>query len=440
MENVTVSYGDGSVGHFQSFADWQKHKAEVADDGPSTGIHSGAQVALIALYAFSAFFAIVGNSIIIAVVFIRKRTAKTNWNVFFMNLALTDILMACFCIPFTFTQVMLGEWVLGEIMCPLTLFTQVLTVSVSIISNTAIGIERYRAVIHPLEPRVNTTKVRLSVFFIWVACAVVSLPQLVVGRVTQAITSDGQPVLSCNERWPNQDYRKAYTVVMLFLTYIIPLIILAVSYSIIGATLWERKTPGNANTARDEKQVEDKKKVIKMLMTIVIVFGCLWLPIHIINMILDFIPSLFDAIPVNVFLGIYLACHWLAMSNSFTNVLIYWALNDSFRYDCKVLWHVHIRKRHLRSGSTLNQFEFSRNPTFQRQSITTNAGSSIRLGNTKNNGSLKSGWKCQSSDEESLTSSTPRTPISPHNRERMTFTFGQVDPIIEVSSTFNSSE
>ena len=57
-------------------------------------------------------------------------------------------MMAVFCMPFTFTQVMLGRWVFGALVCPFVLFIQVLSVAVSIFTNIAIGIDRFVSTIN----------------------------------------------------------------------------------------------------------------------------------------------------------------------------------------------------------------------------------------------------------------------------------------------------
>lgn len=71
-----------------------------------------------------------------------------------------------------------------------------------------------------------------------------------------------------------------------------------------------------------------------MLVIVVAVFGLCWLPIHVFTMILDFKPEILhyetmeDAMTL---MTIYLCVHWLAMSNSFANPLIYGFTNANFR-------------------------------------------------------------------------------------------------------------
>ena len=71
-----------------------------------------------------------------------------------------------------------------------------------------------------------------------------------------------------------------------------------------------------------------------MLMVVVTLFALCWLPLHVFNIILDFVPQLRneDAPEASsIVVAVYTTAHWLAMSNSFVNPIVYGFLNDSFR-------------------------------------------------------------------------------------------------------------
>ena len=108
---------------------------------PDLALGVRSQTALIVLYSLTAILTLVGNLVVLLVLGCSPRTL-TDLNRYLINLAIADLCMASFCIPFTFTKTMLGRWVFGEVMCPLVLFMQVLSVAVSIFTNTAIGIDR----------------------------------------------------------------------------------------------------------------------------------------------------------------------------------------------------------------------------------------------------------------------------------------------------------
>jgi len=78
-------------------------------------------------------------------------------------------------------------------------------------------------------------------------------------------------------------------------------------------------------------------QVIKMLVVVVTVFAICWLPLHAFILLIDFRPELTEyetTSQKHFFVVVYSAVHWLAMSNSCVNPIIYGFLHDSFRVYC----------------------------------------------------------------------------------------------------------
>lgn len=82
------------------------------------------QYVLIALYTSTTALAVAGNVIVIVVLSVGRRS-RTDLRAFLINLAVADLTMAIFCMPFTFTTTMLHDWIFGAIMCTVVLFLQV---------------------------------------------------------------------------------------------------------------------------------------------------------------------------------------------------------------------------------------------------------------------------------------------------------------------------
>lgn len=98
-------------------------------------------VLLVILYSIAIVLSFAGNLTVILVLCIGKRS-KRDIALFLINLAVADLLMACFCMPYTFTETMLAHWIFGKAMCPLVHFMQILSVSVSIGTNVVVGVDR----------------------------------------------------------------------------------------------------------------------------------------------------------------------------------------------------------------------------------------------------------------------------------------------------------
>ena len=67
-----------------------------------------------------------------------------------------------------------------------------------------------------------------------------------------------------------------------------------------------------------------------MLIVVVAMFGICWMPLHILNVILNFRPELSSRADDTI-AAIYISAHWLAMANSFANPIIYSFTNSIFR-------------------------------------------------------------------------------------------------------------
>ncbi|KAH6947851.1 hypothetical protein HPB50_021836 [Hyalomma asiaticum] len=128
-EDANSSYGgyDGNI--------------TVADYPPMNALGFELQAFLIALYSLTALLALGGNMMVIVVLLLGRRSSR-ELRLFLVNLALSDIAMAVFSIPFTYTDFMLGRWIFEPLFCPVVLFMQHVSVIVSVYTLTAIGVDR----------------------------------------------------------------------------------------------------------------------------------------------------------------------------------------------------------------------------------------------------------------------------------------------------------
>lgn len=70
-----------------------------------------------------------------------------------------------------------------------------------------------------------------------------------------------------------------------------------------------------------------------MMITVVVFYALCWLPLHIITLVGDHDPSIYDSKHVPI---LWIFSHWLAMSNSCYNPIIYLWMSPKFRAGLKL--------------------------------------------------------------------------------------------------------
>ncbi|CAL8084690.1 unnamed protein product [Calicophoron daubneyi] len=189
--------------------------------------------------------------------------SPSSFNHYLASLAVSDLLMAIFCIPFTFTQICLGYWPFNYLLCPMVVYAQLVMVTASSLTNTAISLNRLVGVINPMRrKRWNTDsffcRTSCRLVFIWGVALVGSSVQLVVTRVH---TELGLSV--CQEAWfGDVQSRGIYTVVLFLVIYAGPLGVQGATYGFISYRLWRRATPGERIRSMEDARLKEKKRVL----------------------------------------------------------------------------------------------------------------------------------------------------------------------------------
>ena len=93
----------------------------------------------IPLYSIIFFLAVVGNILVIVTLAQNKRM-RTVTNVFLLNLSVSDLLLAVFCMPFTLIPTLLQDFIFGKVMCVLIRYVQGKFSFTRIISNNIINL------------------------------------------------------------------------------------------------------------------------------------------------------------------------------------------------------------------------------------------------------------------------------------------------------------
>lgn len=127
------------------------------------------------MYSIIFLVAMAGNGIICYIVISSPRM-RTVTNYFIMNLAVGDILITIFCVPFTSISYLQQYWTFGAFLCPVVNYSQAVSVFVSAYTMLAISVDRYTAIMWPLKPRLSKKVAALVILIVWMIAAVTALP------------------------------------------------------------------------------------------------------------------------------------------------------------------------------------------------------------------------------------------------------------------------
>ncbi|XP_071872896.1 RYamide receptor isoform X1 [Bombus fervidus] len=281
------------------------------------------------LYSTVFVVALTGNGLVCYVVHSSPRM-KTVTNFFIVNLAFGDILMALFCVPTSsISTLILQYWPFGPEVCFIVIYLQAVSVLVSAYTLVAISIDRYIAIMWPLKPRLSKRQAQFLILTVWMLAMIISLPIAIVSKLSQPSKKyERCNQYICVEVWPSMENKYYYSIALLVLQYVIPITVLVFTYTSIAVMVWGKRPPGEAENVRDQRMARSKRKMIKMMVTVVIVFTICWLPLNILNLLMDNNETLesWAGLPF-----VWMVLHWLAMSHSCYNPVIYCWMNARFR-------------------------------------------------------------------------------------------------------------
>ncbi|EDW80958.1 uncharacterized protein Dwil_GK11283 [Drosophila willistoni] len=283
------------------------------------------------VFGLMMFVAIAGNGIVLWIV-TGHRSMRTVTNYFLLNLSIADLLMSSLNCVFNFIFMVNSDWPFGSIYCTINNFVANVTVSTSVFTLVAISFDRYIAIVHPLKRRTSRRKVRIILVLIWALSCVLSAPCLLYSSIMTKHYYNGKSRTVCFMMWPDGRYPTsmadyAYNLIILILTYGIPMIVMLICYTLMGRVLWGSRSIGE-NTDRQMESMKSKRKVVRMFIAIVSIFAICWLPYH-----LFFIYAYHNnhVASTKYVQHMYLGFYWLAMSNAMVNPIIYYWMNKRFR-------------------------------------------------------------------------------------------------------------
>ncbi|XP_053129297.1 G-protein coupled receptor 83-like [Hemicordylus capensis] len=298
-----------------------------------------AKALLVVAYSVIIGISLFGNLVVCHVVAKNKRMQHSATSLFIVNLAVADLMITLLNTPFTLVRFVSSTWIFGKLMCHISRFVQYCSVHVSVLTLAAIALDRHQVIMHPLKPRMSVVKGGLCIIIIWVMASCFSLPHAIYQKLIWFSYGNRTKRMVCLSSFPPPTdlFWKYLDLTTFVLLYILPLLVISITYAMVAKKLWMRNAIGDVTMEQYYTHQRKKKMTLKMLMMVVVVFAVCWFPL---NCYLVLMSS--KAIHSNN--ALYFAFHWFAMSSTCYNPFIYCWLNESFRAELKSLLAVCSRK------------------------------------------------------------------------------------------------
>ncbi|KAL2304243.1 hypothetical protein Nmel_012986 [Mimus melanotis] len=356
--------------------EWEKF-AELAKYEPESQKPT-VKALLIVAYSVIIIMSLFGNMLVCHVVLKNKRMHSAT-SLFIVNLAVSDIMITLLNTPFTLVRFVNSTWIFGKAMCHISRFVQYCSLHVSTLTLTAIALDRHQVtlpilpskplggdlscdtdlclcvklchkmltplveafssrgrrvmtesllqvILNPLKQRMSLTKGALSISVIWLMATCFSLPHAVYQKLFQYNYREATVRSLCLPDFPEpaELVWKYLDLSTFLLLYLLPLLVITITYMRLAKKLWLRNTIGDITMQQYVTHHRNKKKSIKMLMLVVVVFAVCWFP-------LNCYVVLISSLGIKTKNSLYFALHWFAMSSTCYNPFIYCWLNKSFR-------------------------------------------------------------------------------------------------------------
>ncbi|XP_066911282.1 octopamine receptor beta-2R-like [Clytia hemisphaerica] len=262
-----------------------------------------------------------GNVLVISAFMTNGRKIQTITNYFVVSLAVSDILVGVFSVPF---------WMLVEInheqssSLPHIVFLalDVMLGVASIVHLTVISLERLFAVIRPATHRNlsrQTHLVRIAVFAVW----------------GFAIVNSALSFVKTYYGW------KAYNIYIVVIGFVVPALIIVCSYVAIYRVAQQHIS--------EQKKLKQEMRLAGMIAIVIILFIVCWFPFFLINILYEYCyPPECSHVIIEKSIPFVKFLHY---SNSMMNPLVYAYRNSDYRQAFKNLLLSLLKRQALRKRS-----------------------------------------------------------------------------------------
>uniref|UniRef100_A0A3P9L733 Neuromedin U receptor 1a n=1 Tax=Oryzias latipes TaxID=8090 RepID=A0A3P9L733_ORYLA len=279
---------------------------------------------------------VVGNMLTCTVI-ARNKVMWTPTNYYLFSLAVSDLLVLLLGMPLELYELWQNyPFLLGKGGCYFKTFLFETVCLASILNVTALSIERYIAVVHPLKAKyvVTRTHAKRVILTVWGVSVLCSVPNTSLHGISILHIPSPGPAGNRNEEIPDSAIctlvkpRWIYNLTIqltTFLFFILPMLTISVLYMLIGLQLKREKL----HQALEAKSGFGQESFCNILV-LVVVFGICWAPFHTDRLMWSFINEWTDS-HREIFEYVHIISGVFFYLSSAVNPILYNLMSTRFR-------------------------------------------------------------------------------------------------------------
>ncbi|CAL9696064.1 unnamed protein product [Knipowitschia caucasica] len=306
------------------------------------------------VYLIIFLIGVMGN-VLTCTVIVRNKVMWTPTNFYLFSLAVSDLLVLLLGMPLELYELWQNyPFLLGKGGCYFKTFLFETVCLASILNVTALSVERYIAVVHPLRAkyvvtRTHAKRVILTVWGVSILCAIPNTSLHGVALLQRpALSPDGNGFVEvdipdsaiCMLVKPRWIYNLTIQITTL-LFFCLPMLTISALYLLIGLQLKREKLRQTMESksgfgkdsfcnVRTKQQKARRQQVTKMLFVLVVVFGICWAPFHIDRLMWSFISDWTEN-HLEIFQYVHIISGVFFYLSSAVNPILYNLMSTRFR-------------------------------------------------------------------------------------------------------------
>ncbi|KAK0083285.1 hypothetical protein PV326_006820 [Microctonus aethiopoides] len=283
-------------------------------------------VVSIVVYSVLMVISIAGNATVLVLILQRKRSDRSRINTMLLHLAVADLLVTLLMMPMEIGWAATVSWQAGDVMCRIMAFFRVFGIYLSSFILVCISIDRYYAVLKPLQLIGVDRRGKIMVMSAWIGAIICSAPQIVVFHVeTHPEFTWYQQCITYNV-FPSDSHELTYSLFGMIMMYCFPLIVIIYTYSSILMEIYRKSRESAYDRMRRSSLGflgRAKIRTLKMTIIIVVVFFVCWTPYYIMSVWYWIDRESAKLVDQRIQKGLFL----FACTNSCMNPIVYGAFN-----------------------------------------------------------------------------------------------------------------